>query len=324
MGQWTARLLRMLTYAALACGASLACLLLLSSPAEADEDPAGLSLLSNDSSEDGGTIGQVGRIVGDLGRTATGRTTDVVRDVVTVVPAVQPVVQPLTDTATAVVEDTTDAVADEVETVTSGVDKGVGELLTPRPSTTPDTPPPPEQPPVEQPPGEQPPGEQPPAEQPPGEEPTTEDPSVVEPPASQPGDSSTRDRTDAQQRSSDDATAGDAPRRSDRERASVPGGARDLTAVPTLAELTGPGTSEATAADSSEPHSAVQDAAPWEAPASCDDCASGGAGSGGDQPTLHGLVGSSPASSPGLTASAVDGARLGPAVTYSSPDESPD
>ena len=122
MGRLPARLARILTYADLACGASYACLLLLSSPAQADDSGSGLSLLSGATSEDEGAVESVGRLLGDTTRAASDKTTDIVREVGAAVPVAQPVVQPVVDTTTEVVGHTTDAVATEVEHVTAEVD----------------------------------------------------------------------------------------------------------------------------------------------------------------------------------------------------------
>jgi hypothetical protein len=123
-GRLPARLARILTYAALACGAAFACLLLLSSPAQADDSGSGLSLLSDASSEDEGAVESVGRLLGDTARSAGDTTTDLVREAGAALPATQPVV----DTTTGLVEHTTDAVATQVEHVTVEVDDQVGQL----------------------------------------------------------------------------------------------------------------------------------------------------------------------------------------------------
>ena len=302
------RLARIVAYAVLACGASFACLLLFSAPAQADGSGPGLSLLSGGSAEDEGPLESVGSLAGDTTRAATEKTTDVVRDVVAVAPVVKPVVEPITDKATEVVEHTTDAVATEVEKVASEVDKGVDQLVTPIPVTTPGGPPPPEQP-----------AEEEPSAPGPGE------PSAEESKAQDsPRPAVTRDRNV-------DRGRADAPQRSDRDRAATPAKRLDVGAtgvhpddaldirVPDLA------LGDSTADDADEAGaSAVQATGPWGTPASCDHCAAGAIGSSGDLPTLHGLVGSHLSTSPGFTAPGIGRAELGPAVTFACPDASPD
>ena len=284
MGHWPARLVRALTYVALACGAALACMLLSSSPAQADDAGSPLPVAEDARSEADGAGGSAGRLAGEAGRDSTGQSTDLVRDVA----AVAPEAEPTAGSTTQVVDRTADEVATEAEQVTAQVDTAVEQAV--------------ESVPVE-----------PPTPEPPVEEPTAEQPAVDAP------------SSERSQKARARESRADAPRRPDPERSAGRDRRDDATA--SLIRAVGAQPQDSMAADPgvvAEDPGADEDGAAWDIPSPCGHCVAGSSGSSVDGPTLHGLIGSGLPVARGHAATGIDPPDLGPAVTFSSPDVSPD
>ncbi|HYH35090.1 MAG TPA: hypothetical protein VD814_08070 [Nocardioides sp.] len=295
MRHWPARLVKVLTYAALACGASFACLLLFASPAHADDREAPpLGLHEDVSSQAEDATGSVGRIVGEVGRPSADGATELVRGAVAVVPPAEPVV----DATTRVVERTTDVVTAQVEHVAEQVDAGVGQVAGAAPI--------------------EPPGEPPQVGEPPAAEPAVEAPTeqtAVEDRSAGPGKhGADRDAV----RGEDRERRAEAPRRTaDRERSTPLSAVPTTEAAPLEWIVTTPEVSAPAAG-------AVEDEAPWKLATGCGDCATGSSGSSVDGPVLLALVGPGLLLAPGSSLTDIDGAGLGPAATFSRPAVSPD